>query len=139
MRVTWVGETRAERWPPSLGAEVHHGAPRCLLRLFDAAVGDFAERSELDAEAERLSIEVRGLSREGLAALIKSFTFEVPATEHRRLHREASDFVRWGRRGAEEPWPSTARPYFSLLARFRWGRIGVEALIEHRAGSAKAG
>jgi hypothetical protein len=46
MRVTWVGETRAERWPPSLGAEVHHGEPRCLLRLFDAAVGGFADWSE---------------------------------------------------------------------------------------------
>jgi hypothetical protein len=24
------------------------------------------------------------------------------------------------------------RPYFSLLARFRWGRVEVEALIGHR-------
>ena len=56
MRVIWIGETRAERWPPSLGAEVHHGAPRCLLGLFDAAAAGLADWSEFDAEAERLSI-----------------------------------------------------------------------------------
>ena len=81
------------------GADIHHGAPRCLLGLFDAA-GGFADWSESDAEAERLSIEVRGLSRKGPVALIESSTFEIPATEYRRLHQEVSDFVRWGRRGS---------------------------------------
>jgi hypothetical protein len=33
------------------GADVHHDAPRWLLRLFDAAAGDLAEWSEFDAEA----------------------------------------------------------------------------------------
>jgi hypothetical protein len=117
--------------------DVYHRAPRCLLRLFDAAAAGLADWSEFDAEAARLSIEVRGLSREGLAALIKSFTFEVPATEHRRLHREASDFVRWGRRGGLRILASYGRPNFSLLARFRWGRVHLDALIEHRAGSSK--
>jgi hypothetical protein len=42
--------------------------------------------------------------------LIESSTCEIPTTEHRRLHQEASDFVRWGRGGAEEPWHSTADP-----------------------------
>jgi hypothetical protein len=79
--------------------DVHDGAPRCLLGLFDAASGGLADWSEFDGEAERLSIEVRGLSHEGLAALIESSTLEIPTTEHRRLHQEASDFVRWGRRG----------------------------------------
>jgi hypothetical protein len=78
------------------GTDVHHGAPRCLLGLFDAAAGDLADWSEFDAEAERLGIEVRGLSREDLRALIESSTLEVPTPEHRRLHQEASDFVRWG-------------------------------------------
>jgi hypothetical protein len=55
------------------GAYVHHSAPRWLLGLFDAA-GGFADCSEFDAEAERLSIEVRGLSREDLAALIEGST-----------------------------------------------------------------
>src|SRR5215216_4531597 len=82
------------------GADVHHDAPRWLLRLFDAPAGDLAEWSEFDdAEVERLSIEVRGLSREDLRALIESSTCEIPTTEHRTLHQEASDFVRWGRRG----------------------------------------
>jgi hypothetical protein len=84
-------------------ADIHHDAPRCLLGLFDAAAGGLADWSEFDAEAERLSIEVRGLSREGLTVLIESSTIEIPTTEHRRLHQKASDFVRWGRRGGEDP------------------------------------
>jgi hypothetical protein len=83
------------------GAEVHHFAPRLLLGLFDAAAGGIAEWSEFLAEAERLSVEVRGISREDLRALIESSTSEIPATEHRTLHQEASDFVRWGRRGGQ--------------------------------------
>ena len=113
------------------GADIHHGAPRCLLGLFDAA-GGFADWSESDAEAERLCIEVCGLSREELRVLIESSTLEIPTTEHRRLHQEASDFVRWGRRGGRRTLALYSWPYFSLLARLRWGRVEVEALIEHR-------
>jgi hypothetical protein len=90
------------------GADVHHGAPRCLLGLFDAAPGCLADWSEFYAETERWGIEVRGLSRQELTTLIKNSTLEIPTTEHRRLHQESSDFVWWGRRGAAEPWPSTA-------------------------------
>jgi hypothetical protein len=104
------------------GAGVHHDAPRCVLGLFDAA-GDLAEWSEFDAEVERLSIEVRGLSREDLRALIESSTSEIPTTEHRTLHQDASHFVRWGRRGGQRTLALYGRLYFSLLARFRWGRI----------------
>jgi hypothetical protein len=68
-----------------------------------------------------LGIEVRGLSREDMSALIESSTREISTTEHRRLHREASDFVRWGRRGGRRTLTRYGRPYFSLLARFRWG------------------
>jgi hypothetical protein len=50
------------------GVDVYHGAPRCLLGLFDAAAGDLADWSEFDEEAERFSIEVCGLSREDLTA-----------------------------------------------------------------------
>ena len=119
------------------GADVHHGGPRCLLRLFDAAARGLADWAEFDAEAERHSIEIRGLSREGLAALIESSIREIPTTERRRLHQEASDFVRWGRRGGKRTLALYGRPYFSLLARFRWGRVELEALIEHRAGSSQ--
>jgi hypothetical protein len=63
------------------GVYVHDRAPRCLLGLFDAAAGGLADWSEFDAEAERLSIEIRGISREDLRALIKSSTFEIPTPE----------------------------------------------------------
>jgi hypothetical protein len=109
--------------------EVHHGAPRCLLGLFDAAVGGPADWSGFDAEAERWGIEVRGLSREDLRALIESSTREIPTTEHRRLHQEEGDFVRWDRRGGLRTLALYGRAYFSLLARLRWGRIRGEALI----------
>jgi hypothetical protein len=117
------------------GADVNHGVPRCVLRHFDSAAAGLADWSEFDAEAERLSIEVRGLSREGLRTLIESSTREIPTTEHRSLHQEASDFVWWGRRGGRRTLSLYGRPYFSLLARLRWRRIEVEALIEHRARS----
>jgi hypothetical protein len=81
------------------GADVHQRTARCLLGLFDVAAGGLADRLEFDAEADSWGIEVRGLSREDLSPLIESSIRQIPATEHRRLHREASDFVRWGRRG----------------------------------------
>jgi hypothetical protein len=110
-------------------------APR-LLRLFDAA-GSFTDWSEFDGEAERLSIEVRGISREDLTVQIESSTLEIPAAKHCRLHREASDFVWWGRRGGRRTAALYGRPYFSLLARLRWGRAPLEALTRHRAGCLK--
>src|SRR5215211_6125311 len=119
-------------------ADVHLGAPHCLLGLFDVAAAGLAEWSEFDAEAERLSIEVRGLSREDLRALIEGSAREIPTTEHRRLHQEVSDFVRWGRRGGLRTLALYSPPYFSLLARLRWGRVELEALIEHRARSLRA-
>jgi hypothetical protein len=113
----------AESW-----ADVHHCAARCLLGLFDAAAGGLADWSEFDAEAERLSIEVRGLACEDLSALIAGSTREIPATEHRRLHQEARDFVRWGRRGGLRTLALYGRPYFSLLARSRWGALSSRPL-----------
>ena len=98
-------------------------APRCLHGVFDAAATVLADWSQVDAEAARLSIEIRGLSREDLSALIEGSTFEIPTTEHRRLQQEASDFVRWGRRGGESAIALYGRPYFSLHASFRSGRV----------------
>jgi hypothetical protein len=103
------------------GADVHHRAPRCLLGLFDAAAAGLADRSEFDAEAQRWDIDIRGLSREDLRALIAGSTHEVPTTEHRTLHQQASDFVWWGRRGGRRTLSLYGRLYFSLLARLRWG------------------
>jgi hypothetical protein len=67
-----------------------------------------------ESGAERLGIEVRGLSRESLAALIESSTLEVPSMEHRTLYQEPSDFVRWGRR--RRTLALRGRLYLSLLA-----------------------
>ena len=68
------------------GADVHHGAQRCLLGLFDAAATGLADWSEFDAEAERWGIEVRGLSRQGLTALINSSQLEL----RRYIRRDGS-------------------------------------------------
>ena len=119
-------------------SDFHHFAPRCLLGLIDAAAEGLADWSEFDTGAEPLGIEGRGLSREGLTALIADSTREIPTTEHRTLHQEASDFVRWGRRGGRRTLALYDRSYFSLLARFRWGRVQLETLIEYCAGSSKA-
>jgi hypothetical protein len=53
------------------GADVHHGAQRCLLGLFDTAATGPADCSEFETEAESRGIEVRGLSRKDLSALIE--------------------------------------------------------------------
>jgi len=76
---------------------------RRLMQHFDAAAAGLADWSEVDAEAERLSIEVRGRAREDLSMLIEGSTFEISTTEHRWLHKKASDFARWGRRGGDAP------------------------------------
>lgn len=114
-------------------ADVHHCAPRCLVRLFDAASAGLADWSEFDTETERWGIEVRGLSREDLSLLSKGSTREISSTELYRLHQDVSDFARWGRRGGRRTLVLYGRLYFSLLASFRWGRVEIEALIKHCA------
>ena len=113
------------------GVHVHHRTPCCLLRLFDLAAEGLVDRSEFDAEAERWGVDPR-VSREVLAAMVEGSTAEIPAAERRRLHEDAGDFARWGRRGGLRTLALYGRPHFSLLARFRWGRVEVEALIGYR-------
>lgn len=112
--------------------EGHHRIPRCLLRLYDLAADGLTPWSEFDAEAERWGVEPRLLSREGLAAMVEGSVCEVSAPEHRKLHQDAGDFARWGRRGGLRTLALYGHPYFSLLARLRWGRVEVEALVEYR-------
>ena len=109
---------------------VHHGAARCLLSLYEAAAEGLLEWAEFDREAGRWGVDVR-ITREDLQAMIEGSTRELPATEHRRLHQDAGDFARWGRRGGLKTLALYGRPYFALLARLRWGRVGVEALISY--------
>lgn len=46
---------------------------------------------------------------------------------------EAGNFVRWGRLGGLETFRRYGRPWFALLGRRRWGRVGAEALAGYRA------
>lgn len=110
---------------------VHHEAARCLLSLSDLAGEGLADWSEFDAEARRWGVDPR-ISREDLEAVIEGSTRELPAEDHRRLHRDAGDFARWGRRGGLRTLALYGRPYFSLLARFRWGHVEVEAVVSYR-------
>jgi hypothetical protein len=102
--VSCIGEARAARWPPSLGRT--STTARCQLGHFDAAGGDFADWSEFDKEAERLSIEVRAISREELTVLIEGSTLEIPTTEHRTLHLGSMTVKRQGIR-----WKSGCQPH----------------------------
>jgi hypothetical protein len=110
---------------------VHHGAARCLLSLYDRAAEGSGPWSDFDAEAERWDVNYR-VSRDELAAMVEGSVRELPAADHLRLHQDAGDFARWGRRGGLRTLALYGRPYFSLLARFRWGRVEVEALVGYR-------
>ena len=119
---------------PAPSVELHHGVPRCLLRLRDRA----DERTEIDGEGIQrwMDWECEALlygidpdtPRDELAEMIHRSTAEIPRDEHREVH--AGDFARWGRRGGL----ATARRYgtawMALLARRRWDRITADALAE---------
>ncbi len=114
--------------PSGTATEIHHEIPRCLLKLHDAA---FKPRAGEDAwltfalEATRYGIAVT-VSREDLVALVEASTVLVARYEHRVVH--GGDFVRWGRRGGLETLRRYGRPWFSLLALKRWGRVRAEVL-----------
>ena len=112
--------------------DAHHRVPHCLLRLYDLAAQGLADWSEFDTEAERGGVGPRLISREVLAAMVEGSTCEIPAPEHRKLHQDAGDFARWGRRGGLRTLALYGRPYFSLLARLRWGRVEIEAVVGYR-------
>ena len=123
-----------------MAAHVHHRIPRCLLKAWDRGHGPGLEPEDLQAwfdweeEAFRYGLNPDA-SREELAAMIDRSTVEIAGDEHRTGHSEAGDFARWGRRGGLRTLARYGRPYFSLLARFRWGRVGAEALVRHREGA----
>ena len=124
---------------PAVAVEVHHGVPRCLLRLRDLrdradAAGLTGEGIELEMEfeheARRWGVDPE-VGREELAAMIGGSAVEIPAEEHRDGHAE--DFRRWGRRGGLRTLALYGAPWFSLLALRRWEKVGPEALAEHLA------
>lgn len=105
--------------------EVHHAAPRCLLRLHDAVHGSVNGHHdeawlEFTAEAQRWRIPVE-ISREDLEALVERSVVLLEQEKHRLIHE--SDFVRWGRRGGLTVLRRYGSDWFALLALRRWGRI----------------
>lgn len=118
--------------------EVHHRVPRCLLKTYDRAQGPGLEPEDLQAwfdwqeEVFRYGVKP-DVSREELAPLIEGSTVELEGEEHRAGHSAAGDFVRWGRLGGLETLRLYGRPWFALLARRRWKKVGTEALAAYRA------
>ena len=121
-----------------MAAHVHHRVPRCLLKAWDRGHGpgleseDLAAWLEWEEEAHRYGVSP-DVSREDLAALIRGSTVEIAEDDHRAGHSAAGDFARWGRFGGLETLRRYGRPWFSLLARRRWKKMGAEALDRYRA------
>lgn len=114
--------------------EVHHAAPRCLLKLRDEAEGELRLAGvgawlEFELEAERWGVPVE-IAREDLEALVASSTVVLEREKHRLLH--STDWQRWGRRGGLATLRRYGTDWFSLLALRRWGRISAEDLAAAR-------
>jgi hypothetical protein len=111
--------------------ELHHAAPRCLLRLHDWANGSFPDADlspawlEWSDEAGRWGVSVE-ISREDLARLVAASAELLERERHRRIHE--SDWQRWGRRGGLATFRKYGRAWYAVLARRRWGRISPAEL-----------
>ena len=108
-------------------AELHHAAPRCLLRLHDSVNGGRRVDAWLEwsDEAGRWGVPVE-ISREDLEELVERSAVIMEREKHRLVH--ATDFARWGRRGGRETLRRYGNDWFSALALKRWGRISAEDL-----------
>ena len=115
--------------------EVHHAAPRCLLRLHDEATNGDLDGAGIQAwlewewEAMRWGVPVE-IARDDLERLIERSTVILDREGHRLIH--ASDWQRWGRRGGLATLRRYGTSWYSLLALRRWGRITDEGLAEAR-------
>ena len=110
--------------------EVHHCAPRCLLKLHDQAQGELRVAGvgawlEFTLEAERWGVPVE-ISREDLERLIERSAEVMEREKHRLLH--GTDWQRWGRRGGLATLRRYGSDWFALLALRRWGRISSAEL-----------
>ena len=121
-----------------MATHLHHRIPRSLLKVYDRGHGpglepeDLAAYFEWEEEAFRYGVNP-DVSREELGSLIKASTVEMAEDEHKANHSAAGDFVRWGQLGGLETLRRYGRPWFALLGRRRWGRIGAGALDNYRA------
>jgi hypothetical protein len=102
--------------------EVHHAAPRCLLKLREEAENGAGVEAWLswEEEARRWSVPVE-ISRRDLARLIERSAVLLDRNKHRLIHE--SDWQRWGRRGGRETVRRYGTEWMALLALRRWGRI----------------
>ena len=111
--------------------EVHHAAPRCLLRLHERANGISPDGEgvqawlEFEVEATRWGVPVE-VSRTDLGTLVEQSAVVLEREAHRLIHE--SDWQRWGSRGGRETLRRYGTEWFALLALRRWGRITVEDL-----------
>lgn len=111
--------------------EVHHAAPRCLLRLWDRANGSLPDPDVSPAwlewadEAGRWGVPV-AIDRGDLAELVARSAEVLDRERHRLLHE--SDWQRWGRRGGLATVRRYGRSWMALLVLRRWGRIDEAAL-----------
>lgn len=113
--------------------EVHHAAPRCLLRLHEAAtdVNGKLDGAGIEAwltwehECLRWKVPVE-ISRDDLEALVERSTVVLEREAHRLVHE--SDWQRWGRRGGRATFRAYGSSWMSLLALRRWGRITADDL-----------
>ncbi len=110
----------------SQNLELHHAAPRCLLRLYDRTgsdgLGDVGVEAwlEFELEADRWGVPVT-IPRSDLEALVERSAVVLERQAHRLLHRD--DWRRWGSRGGRETLRRYGSSWFALLALRRWGRI----------------
>jgi hypothetical protein len=106
--------------------EVHHAAPRCLLRLHDLVNGASLDGAGIEAwltweeEATRWSVPVE-IAREDLEELVRASEVLLERERHLLIHE--SDWQRWGRRGGLTVLRRYGSDWFALLALRRWGRI----------------
>ena len=115
--------------------EVHHAAPRCLLRLHDEATNGDLDGAGIQAwlewewEAMRWGVPVE-ISRTDQAKLIERSAVVLDQNTHRLIH--ATDWQRWGRRGGLSTLRRYGTSWYSALALKRWGRITDDDLAQAR-------
>jgi hypothetical protein len=111
--------------------EVHHAAPRCLLRLHDEATNGALDGEGLQAwlsweeEASGWRIPVT-IARAALEELVERSAVVLDQNKHRLIHE--SDWQHWGRRGGLTVLRRYGSDWFALLALRRWNRINAADL-----------
>ena len=115
--------------------EVHHAAPRCLLRLHETATSGELDGAgiqswlEWEWEAMRWGVPAE-IAREDLEGLIERSGVLLELEKHRLIH--GSDWQRWGRRGGLATLRLYGTSWYRALALKRWGRLDDSELARLR-------